>query len=64
MIIFSYLTDFSDFPLKYKLEYCSTWLQVTNGDFESGCRWFNLFFIDFQVFYFIARIIPGKRRGF
>ena len=26
--------------------------------FERGCRWFQLFFIDFQLFYFVTRIIP------
>jgi hypothetical protein len=31
--------------------------QVKNGPFERGCRWFQLFFIDFQFFYFLTRII-------
>jgi len=40
-------------------ECCRTWSeQVKNGDFENGCRWFQIFFIDFQLFYFLARIIP------
>jgi hypothetical protein len=30
------------------------------GHFESGCRWFQLFFIDFHLFYFIVRIIPDR----
>jgi hypothetical protein len=25
-----------------------------------GCRWFQLFFIDFQLFYFLTRIISEK----
>ena len=31
--------------------------QVKNGAFERGCRWFQLFYIDFQLFYFLTRII-------
>jgi hypothetical protein len=30
-----------------------------NDHFERGCRWFQLFFIDFQLFYFLTRIIPA-----
>jgi hypothetical protein len=30
----------------------------TFGPFEKGCRWFQLLFIDFQLFYFRAIIIP------
>jgi hypothetical protein len=30
--------------------------QVKNGLFGMGCWWFQLFFIDFQLFYFL--IIP------
>jgi hypothetical protein len=29
-----------------------------NGPFERECRLFQLFFIDFQLFYFLTRIIP------
>jgi hypothetical protein len=34
--------------------------QVKNGPFETGCtgRWFQLFFVDFQLFYFLTRITP------
>jgi hypothetical protein len=32
--------------------------QVKNGAFQRGCRWFQLFFIYFQLFYFFVRIIP------
>jgi hypothetical protein len=28
--------------------------------FERGFRWFQPFFIDFQLFYFLTRIIPFK----
>jgi hypothetical protein len=31
--------------------------QVKNRLFERGCRWFQLFLIDFQLFYFLTRII-------
>ena len=60
MIIFSYLTDFRYFSLKkINSECCKTRSeQVKNGDFERGCRWFKLFFIQFQLFNFLARIIP------
>ena len=33
--------------------------QVKNDLLEKGCRWFQLFFIDFQLFYFLSRIIPA-----
>jgi len=26
---------------------------------ERGCRWFHQFFVDFQSFYFLSRIIPA-----
>ena len=58
--MFSYLNDFSYFPLKQKF-----WkLQDTVGKdlkwpFWKGRRWFQLFFIDFQLFYFLTGIIPG-----
>ena len=26
---------------------------------ERGCRWFHKFFVDFQSFYFLSRIIPA-----
>ena len=29
-----------------------------NDLFARGCRWFQLFFIDFQLVYFLTRIIP------
>ena len=34
--------------------------RVTNDHFERGCRWFQLFSIDFQLFYFLTRIILDK----
>jgi hypothetical protein len=41
-------------------ENCRKWSeQVNNGPFEKECWWFHLFFIDFQLFYFIIRILPG-----
>ena len=30
--------------------------------FERGWRWFQLFFIDFQLFYFLTRITPDLRQ--
>ena len=55
-IFFSYLTNFSYFPLKIvfqKLQDTITWSeQVKNGHFERGRRWFQLFFIDFSYFIF------------
>ena len=60
MIFFTYLTDFNYFPLKKIFESCRTWSeQVKNGPFGRGCRLFQLFFIDFQIFYFLTRIIPA-----
>jgi hypothetical protein len=60
MILFSYLTDFSYFPLERNCQKLLDTVQVKkNGPFERGCRWFKLFFIDFQLFYFLIRIIPG-----
>jgi len=35
--------------------------QVKNGPSERGCRWFQLFFIDFQLFNFLTKIIPEGR---
>jgi hypothetical protein len=32
--------------------------QVKNRQFERGSRWFHLFFIDFQLFYFLSKVIP------
>jgi len=62
MIFFSYLTDFSYFCLNKKSKSCRTWSeQVKNDLFERGCRWFQLFFNDFQLFYFLTRIIPANK---
>jgi hypothetical protein len=38
--------------------------QVKNGPFERVCRWFHLFFIDFELFYFLLRITPEKSNLF
>ena len=71
MIFFSYLTDFSYFPLEkncWKLPdtvKTGQWTQSEqvnghsqNRSFKRGCRWLQLFFIDFQLFYFLTIIIP------
>jgi hypothetical protein len=59
VIFFSYLTDFRFFLWREIAEICWTQSeQVKNGPFGRGCLWFQLFFIDFQLFYFLARIIP------
>ena len=58
LIFVSYLTDFIYFAQREIVE--SFWTQseqVKNRPFERGCRWFQLFFIDFQLNYFITRII-------
>ena len=60
MIYFSYLTDFSHFPLKIVTQS----EQVKNGLFERGCRLFQLFFIDFQLCYFLTRTLSiDSNRG-
>ena len=47
----------SNFIPKKKSKACRTLSQqVKNGIF--GCRWFLLFIIDFQLFYFLTRIMP------
>ena len=51
----SYLTDFSYFSGREIPESCWTQSeQVKNGPFESGCRWFQLIFIDFQFLAHLA----------
>ena len=63
MILFFCLTDFSYFHLNI----FSQMLQDTvwtgqYGPFESGYWWFQLFFfINFQIFYFLTRIIPDLK---
>ena len=47
---FSYLTDFSYFPLKIVFQSCCTRSEQVKN--ERGCRWFHLFFIDFSYFIF------------
>ena len=55
----SYLTDFTYFCVNKKSKSCWIWSEQVNNDlFERQCRWFQLFFNDFQLFYFITRIIP------
>ena len=58
--IFSLLFNrFQLFSSEKNSESCRTLSeQVKNRPFERGCRWFQLFFIDFQLFYFLTRIIP------
>ena len=57
----SYLTDFSHFILERN---CRKLLDTVrtgqNGPFERGCRWFQIFFMGFQLFYFLTRIIPDS----
>ena len=58
---FSYLNDFNYFARIIISESCRTRSeQGENGPFEMGCRCFHLFSIDFQLFYFLTRIIPGN----
>ena len=55
---FSYLTDFSYFPLiKIFRKLQDTVRTVKKGPVEKRCRWRQLFFIDFKSFYFLTRII-------
>ena len=55
------LNCFQLFPSKQNSESCRTESeQVRNGPDEKkggGCSWFQLFFIDFQLFYYLFRII-------
>ena len=51
---------FQLFPSKQNSESCRTESeQVRNGPDENkgGCRWFQLFFIDLQLFYYLFKII-------
>jgi len=61
ILTFSFLTDFSYFPLKNKLPNVAGHCQNRSKMevFKGGCRRFQLFFIYFQLFYFLARIIPA-----
>ena len=44
---------------KIHSECCRTWSElVKNWDFERMCRWLQQFFIDYQLFYFLVKIIP------
>jgi len=61
----SYLTGFSYFPLNSPPPPPPRKLQDTvrsgqTGPFKRGCRCFQLCFIDFQLFYFLFRIIPAN----
>ena len=59
MILFNYSTDFSYFPLKtVSRRLLDTVRTGKNDHFERGCKWFQLFFIDFSYFIFLTRIIP------
>ena len=65
MIFVSYLTDFSYFPLIFfHSQSCRTQSeQVKNLLFERGCRWFQLFFIYFHLFYFFGQNHPCTRNS-
>jgi hypothetical protein len=57
IIIVSYLTDFSS--EKYIPKVAGQGQNRSKMEvLKRGCRWFQLLFIDFQSFYFLARIIP------
>jgi hypothetical protein len=62
---FSYLTNFSYFPLNFfPKNYRMYSDQVKNWPLKRGCRCFQLFFIDFQLFYFrLAPIINCKKKS-
>ena len=54
MIFVSYLTDFSYFLLIKIFRKLHDMVRTDKkNDIESGCRWFQLFFIDFQLFNFL-----------
>ena len=36
--------------------------KIDNLKGQRGCRWFQLIFIDFQLFYFLTRITPDLRQ--
>ena len=69
VIFVSYLTWFQPFSSAVKLPKIAGHSQnrsrmdtVRTGQewtiWKEGCRWFQLFFIDFHLFYFLTRIIP------
>ena len=59
MIFLKLFNWFQLFCVNEKYKSCRIWSeQVKNDPFERGCRWFQLFFNDFQLFYFLTRIIP------
>ena len=67
MIFVSYLTAFSYFALREIAE--NSWTQsehVKNGlpVLKRGCRWFQLFFIHCQLFYYLTRINPVYKLNF
>ena len=56
----SYSTDFSFILVERncrKLLDTASQNRSKSRSFERGCRWFQLFYIDFQLFYFLTRII-------
>ena len=60
ILTFSFLTEFSYFPLKNKFRMLQDMVRTgQKWKFSKGCRRFQLFSIYFQLFYFLARIIPA-----
>ena len=55
-----YLTDFILFPLTKIFRMLQDTVRIVQkGTFlKGGVRWLQLFFIDFQLFYFLIRTIP------
>ena len=60
MIFFSYWTDFSYFHLKVVLQNLQNMINKgVNGDLlKVGALLFQVFFIDFYLFYFLSGFIP------
>ena len=59
--LFKIFSQCSEFSVMFRLcsEYLAQKLVCSEFlDFVVGCRWVQLFFIDFQLFYFLTRIIP------
>ena len=49
--------------MKKKSKSCRIWSEHLKNDlFERRCRWLQLFFNDFQLFYFLTRIIAVIHR--
>ena len=58
MIFFQLFNWFQLFFYENEIPKTKGQSQNTNDLFEWWCRWLQLFFIDFQLLYFLSKIIP------